>query len=116
LAGYSYNDYLTTKYNYQLQCSKVEYPNSDPSFPFDKPQHTLISFFGGVNYSYKDRYFFSNGKKMDHPGLHQATDGTFPSVALAWNINDEKFLADSKVFRRNLTSYEYRSAGWHRRL
>jgi len=101
LAGYSYNNYLTTNYNYASHDAKGdEYPNTDPAFPFNKPEHTLISYFGRANYSFKDRYLLTATIRRDGSSRFAPTNrwGLFPSVALAWNINDERFLANSKVF------------------
>jgi iron complex outermembrane receptor protein len=47
MGGYEFNDYLTTNYYYaDLSANGVKAPNSDPIYPFDKPENTIISFFG----------------------------------------------------------------------
>lgn len=101
LAGYSYNDYLTKKYNYaSYNASGDKYPNTDPAFPYDKPEHTLISFFGRLNYSYKDRYLLTATLRRDGSSRFAPANrwALFPSVAVAWNIKDERFLSNSKTF------------------
>jgi iron complex outermembrane receptor protein len=66
MAGYSYNNYLTTNYNYaSYTASGEKYPNTDPAFPFDKPENTLISFFGRANYSVNNRYFLTATLRRD---------------------------------------------------
>ncbi|HZE83200.1 MAG TPA: SusC/RagA family TonB-linked outer membrane protein, partial [Puia sp.] len=66
LAGYSYNDYLGKVYNYASYTAKgTKYPNTDPAFAFDKPEHTLVSFFGRANYSYDDRYLLTATLRRD---------------------------------------------------
>lgn len=55
---------------------------------------SLLSFYGKVNYSYKDKYLLEGAIRTDGssrfgPG-HKY--GTFPSVALGWNIHKENFM------------------------
>jgi len=57
---------------------------------------TLISQFGRINYSYKDRYLLTatvrnDGSSRFAPGNQY---GVFPSGSLAWRIKDESFLRD----------------------
>ncbi|MFX1706532.1 TonB-dependent receptor [Chitinophaga sp. CC14] len=57
--------------------------------------NSLLSFYGKVNYSYKDKYLLEGAIRTDGssrfgPG-HKY--GTFPSVALGWNIHKEPFMA-----------------------
>jgi TonB-dependent starch-binding outer membrane protein SusC len=97
--GYSYNGFLATVYNYpSFYANGTEVANSEPAFPFDKPQHTLISYFGRLNYSYKDRYLLTATLRYDGSSRFGPDEkwGTFPSVAVAWNINEESFMKDSK--------------------
>lgn len=99
-AGYSYNHYLTTIYNYpSYYANGTKVPNTDPAFPFDKPENNLVSFFGRVNYSFKDRYLLTATVRKDGSsrfGLGHKW-GTFPSVALAWKVKDELFLRNSET-------------------
>ena len=95
LGGYSYNDYLTTIYNYPtFYANGTKVPNSDPAFPFDKPEHTLLSYFGRANYSYNDKYLLTATVRRDGSSRFGPSNkyGVFPSVALAWKIKDESFL------------------------
>ncbi|MBO9728855.1 MAG: TonB-dependent receptor [Chitinophaga sp.] len=55
---------------------------------------SLLSFYGKVNYSYKDKYLLEGAIRTDGssrfgPG-HKY--GTFPSVALGWNVHKENFM------------------------
>lgn len=100
LGGYSYNNYLTTNYNYASFNAKGEkYPNSDPAFPLDKPENTLISYFGRANFTVLDNYLLTATLRRDGSSRFAPANrwGLFPSVALAWNIKDEGFLANSKT-------------------
>ena len=100
LGGYSYNNYLTTVYYYPTYFANgTKMPNSDPPFPFDKPEHTLISYFGRANYSFEDKYLLTASIRRDAssrfgPGNKNAF---FPAAALAWKIKEENFLRNSKL-------------------
>ncbi len=99
-AGYSYNNYRTTNYNFASYNAKgVKYPNSDPAFAFNKPEHTLISYFGRANYAFKDRYLLTATVRRDGSSRFAPVNrwGLFPSVALAWKIKDESFLKNNKI-------------------
>ena len=100
-AGYSYNNFLATNYFYASYNARgVKYPNSDPAFAFDKPENTLVSFFGRLNYTYNDKYLLTATLRRDGSSRFAGDNkwGMFPSVAFAWKVMDEKFLASSKVF------------------
>jgi len=100
VAGYSYNDYLTTVTNYaDYNAHNVKIPNSDPAFPFDKPEHSLISFFGRANYVLDEKYLLTATLRRDGSSRFAPTNrwGLFPSVALAWKIKSEPFLKNSDV-------------------
>lgn len=99
-AGYSYNNYLTKIYNYaSYYASGKKVPNSDPAFPYDKPENTLVSFFGRLNYTYNDKYLITGTLRRDGSSRFGPSHkwGTFPSVALAWKIKDENFLRNSNA-------------------
>ena len=70
---------------------------------FDKPlsgkeENTLVSYFGRINYSLKNRYLITASLRRD--GTSKLAEenrwGTFPSVALAWKLSEEIFLIDSE--------------------
>lgn len=67
---------------------------------FNKTRSTLLSFFGRVNYSYKDRYLFSFNLRAD--GSSKFAEGNkwgyFPAGSVAWRIKNEQFMQDSKFF------------------
>lgn len=67
-------------------------------------QHSLLSYFGRVNYSYDSKYLLSASFRADGssalaPG-HKW--GYFPSVSGAWRINEETFMEDTKYWLSNL--------------
>ncbi len=82
------------------------YPESHLEFPGQqynpsentlyKTENYLVSFFGRLNYSYKNRYLLTatvrgDGSSRFSPGNRW---GVFPSVALAWRLKEEAFLKD----------------------
>jgi TonB-dependent starch-binding outer membrane protein SusC len=62
-------------------------------------RHSLMSYYGRVNLSYDSRYLLTATVRRDGTSRFSPSTrwGTFPSVALAWNIAQEEFLADSGV-------------------
>lgn len=59
----------------------------------------LASFFGRANYIYKNKYIFTasmraDGSSVFKPGKNQW--GYFPAASVAWKINEENFLKDSR--------------------
>lgn len=62
------------------------------STPWDQ-RHSLISYYGRVNYSYDSRYLLTATFRRDGSSRFAKDQrwGTFPSVALAWRVAGEKF-------------------------
>lgn len=60
--------------------------------------NSLVSYFGRLNYSLLDRYMLTATFRAD--GSSRFADGHkwgyFPAVALAWKINNEAFLKETK--------------------
>lgn len=55
---------------------------------------TLLSFMGRVNYSFRDRYSLVMTMRCDGSSVFAKNNkwGYFPSVGVAWNISNEKFM------------------------
>ena len=96
IAGYSYQDFLTTNYNYP-DYTTDGFIISKPSFPFDKPENRLISFYGRLNYSYKGKYLLTGTLRRDGSSRFSEDNrwGMFPSGAFAWRLKEEDFLRNS---------------------
>lgn len=64
---------------------------------FNNPQDKLLSFFGRINYDYKDRYLFTATYRADGSSIFLGDNrwGYFPSAAVAWKISEESFLKDN---------------------
>jgi TonB-linked SusC/RagA family outer membrane protein len=60
----------------------------------------LRSFFGRVNYSYKDRYQLQVNTRYDGSSRFGAGNrwGIFPSFSAGWRISEEDFMADNGLF------------------
>lgn len=100
LLGYSYQDFITTTYNFaDFNAYGDTIANSAPNFPFDKPQYTLVSFYGRLNYSFKGKYLFTATLRRDGSSRFSEGNrwGLFPAAALAWNVKEEGFLRDAKT-------------------
>ncbi|MCR5313492.1 MAG: TonB-dependent receptor [Bacteroidaceae bacterium] len=70
---------------------------------------TVLSYFGRLNYSLYDKYLLTATLRNDRSSFFskEKRSGWFPSVALAWKINEEAFLKDNEV----LTNLKLR-LGW----
>lgn len=62
---------------------------------YRKPgENYLVSFFGRLNYTFMDNYLLTATLRRDGSSKFHENNrwGTFPSVALAWNIKNEAFM------------------------
>jgi TonB-linked outer membrane protein, SusC/RagA family len=126
-AGYSYQDFLTTNNNAEKSSTGILYQKPDgsldtiptagqrwnpfsdrttdgtlislPSYPFDKPEHNLVSFFGRLNYVFNGKYLLTGTLRRDGSSRFSPDNrwGLFPSGAFAWRIKDEGFLKNSNL-------------------
>jgi len=67
-----------------------------PDIPYESEQ-VLIGFFGRLNYTLLDRYLFTFTLRNDHTSRFspETRSGLFPSMAFAWQINEEPFMANA---------------------
>lgn len=75
-----------------------------PTTSYIDADDNTTSYFGRVNYSLLDRYLLTATVRAD--GSSRFTDGNrwgvFPSVALAWRINEESFMQNTSSWLSNL--------------
>jgi TonB-linked SusC/RagA family outer membrane protein len=85
--------------------------SAKPSANYTK--QTLISQMGRLNYSYNEKYLITlTGRRDGFSGFGANYKyAFFPSVALGWNISQEKFLADNKVLTNLKLRASYGSNG-----
>lgn len=93
-AGFSGND---ISYQYDLSLSSKKDQISGTS---DVTVNELQSFFGRANYNLYDRYLFTANIRLDGSTKFGKNNkyGTFPSVAFAWRMNEEKIIKQLNVF------------------
>lgn len=94
-AGYSYQDFIRDEPAVQFTSGVGNDPARNPF----KTQNTLVSYFGRLNYSFKDRYILTGTIRTDGSSRFAPDNrwGTFPSAALAWNIKQESFAKNLKA-------------------
>ena len=78
--------YLGLGNNYNIQT-----PKDDNTFS------TVSSYFGRINYGYKDRYLLTATMRADGSSKFDNW-GYFPSVGVAWVITKEKFMESQNIF------------------
>ncbi len=59
-----------------------------------KSENNFISYFGRLNYVYKDRYILTTTLRRDGASVFAKNNkyGLFPSVAVGWNVAEEPFM------------------------
>ena len=69
-----------------------------------KQEYGVISYFGRLNYAYKNRYLFEANFRRDGSSRFGPDNrwGTFPSFSAAWRINEEAFMEDTRDIISNL--------------
>lgn len=68
-------------------------------FKASDERHTLLSYYGRLNYSYGSRYMLTATVRRDATSRFAANQrwGTFPSIALGWRLTEEGFMKNQKV-------------------
>jgi len=76
-------------------------------------QATTVSFFGRINYTYKDKYLLTLVGRQD--GSSVFAEGNkyefYPSIAGAWKISEESFMQDQDIFQDLKLRASYGKAG-----
>lgn len=95
MAGYSWQHFIRAGDSRTTNVSGTETIN-DTDY---ETESYLISFFGRLNYIFRDRYLATFTLRQDGSSRFSPDTrwGLFPAVALAWQINEEPFLAKSKI-------------------
>ncbi|WP_291142322.1 SusC/RagA family TonB-linked outer membrane protein [Flavobacterium sp. UBA7680] len=116
---YKRNDVNTAIHGYPLtfgldQAKKLTTqgtPVSVDNFYF--PDDKLLSFFGRVNYDYKDRYLFTATYRADGSSKFLGDNkwGFFPAAAAAWKISGEEFMKNASWINLLKLRVSYGEAG-----
>ena len=114
LAGYSYQDFFTySPFNPEYKANgTLLYPLNPPQNPF-KTQYTLLSFYGRLNYNYKEKYLFTGTLRADASSHFSPANrwGNFPAASVAWRLNKEDFLANSHAVSEMKLRFSYGITG-----
>jgi len=102
MGGYSWQHFYSsshTDYPYSAAMASKEGEEFYKDPYSYKSESYLVSFFGRLNYSYLNRYLLTATLRGDGSSRFNKDNrwGVFPSVALAWRINDEAFLREVPV-------------------
>ena len=100
MAGYGYQDFNFTDYAYaDHRYDGSVRANTKPPFDTYPSEYLLKSYYGRLNYTLANKYILTVNARADGSSKYNPDDrwGFFPSAALAWRINEEDFLVNSKV-------------------
>ena len=69
-----------------------------------KQEYGVVSYFGRLNYAYKNRYLFEANFRRDGSSRFGPDNrwGTFPSFSAAWRINEEAFMENTRDIISNM--------------
>ena len=96
MAGYSWQKFYFEANNFN---SNIAHEAARTATVTTKREYYLVSFYGRLNYTLANRYLLTVTVRDDGSSKFSKSTrwGLFPSAALAWKINDEKFLRNSKA-------------------
>ena len=110
LAGYSYQDFVTTSpafASYLGQDGNYDASGQPqliiraqaPVNPY-RSQYTILSYYGRLNYNFKDRYLVTATLRDDNSSRFNPDNRSalFPAASFAWRIKGEDFLKDNTTF------------------
>ncbi|MCI1648394.1 MAG: TonB-dependent receptor [Bacteroides sp.] len=86
---YGYRNTFPNNYLYELSSGD----QSTAANSSDLSEYALLSYFGRINYSFKDRYLVEMNLRYDGSSRFAPKHrwGIFPSVSAGWRISEEKF-------------------------
>jgi TonB-linked SusC/RagA family outer membrane protein len=79
-------------------------------------RYTSVSFFGRVNYNYRDKYLFSANLRADASSKFAEGRklGYFPSASVAWRVSKEDFMKEVRVINDLKFRFGYGKIGNNR--
>ncbi len=102
MGGYSYQNFYRNDWSYETFLTNGSDSSKDTlSTPKNWPsEYVLLSFFGRMNYQFKNRYLLTVTVRNDQSSRFSKENrsGVFPSVAFAWNLKKESFLESNDLF------------------
>ena len=104
--GYDYQfwKYVSPEYN-ELSYTGTFIASSSAA----DQRHTLLSYYGRLNYSFAEKYLLTATFRRDGSSRFSKQNrwGTFPSVAIAWRISQEAFF---EPLRRAVNDFKLRAS------
>jgi iron complex outermembrane receptor protein len=93
MAGYTWQNWKTTNKSFAIYYYDGATIAEDPTIQIPM-ENRLVSFYGRLNYNLLEKYLLTATIRRDGSSRFSPENrwGTFPSVALAWRINEESFL------------------------
>jgi len=113
-AGYGYYNNYSKDYNYpDIRANEDTVPGSQPLFPYDIQENTLLSFYARAIYTYDNKFILAASIRRDGSSKFAPNVrwGTFPSIAFTWKINQENFLVHSNALSELNLRLSYGVAG-----
>ncbi|RYU82469.1 SusC/RagA family TonB-linked outer membrane protein [Hymenobacter persicinus] len=98
LAGHSYQDFRRNTPFQQAYQADGQLVSTKSGFDAYS-RNVLISFYGRLNYNYKDRYLVTASLRNDASSrfAKSVRNGLFPAVSAAWRVKGEDFLANNTL-------------------
>ncbi|MBL4561663.1 MAG: TonB-dependent receptor [Labilibaculum sp.] len=92
--GYSWQHFERESTNYTRSIEDADHPLQVDNDSESKTENYLVSFFGRLNYAFKNKYLLTGTFRYDGSSrfLDDNKWGFFPSAAFAWKIHEESFL------------------------
>ena len=92
---YGYRNTFPNNYLYELSSGDKSTANNSSGLG----EYALLSYFGRINYSFKDRYLLEGNFRYDGSSRFAKDNrwGFFPSVSVGWRISEESFWKESKI-------------------
>lgn len=103
--GYSYQSFENNGSNFsrnwegtKFYDSEVNEESQNVPRQYVPELNYLLSFFGRVNYSFKNKYLVTLTYRTDGSSRFSEENrwGSFPAAAVAWNVSNEPFMANAK--------------------
>jgi iron complex outermembrane receptor protein len=94
IVGYDYQYWKSTTPTY----SELNVAGDVQSTSAARDQrHVMLSYYARLNYSYNSKYMLTTSLRRDGTSRFSYDNrwGVFPSVALAWKLDEESFLKDN---------------------
>jgi len=104
LLGFSIETFESSNFSAQNQgylgneLTELSAGSTNPLVSGTSAKSSLMSYFGRVNYGYKDKYLLEGNFRYDGSSRFSKGNqwGLFPSVSIGWRINEEGFMKDIK--------------------